>query len=73
MFEFLCSYVQHRIVEYKEQMKKHLIDNNGIFLLAGSSKNMPKAVREAVDEALDDGDYVQTMIKNRRYQEETWA
>lgn len=73
MLIFFHSYVQHRITEQSEHLKKQIIDNNGIFLLAGNSKNMPKAVREALGEALNDAKYVDDMIKRLRYQEETWA
>lgn len=73
VFIFVYRYVQHRITEYSEFLKKQLIDGNGIFLLAGNSKNMPKAVREALAEALDSPKYVDDMIKQLRYQEETWA
>lgn len=34
---------------------------------------MPAAVKEALEEALDDKEYVANMIKCDRYQEETWA
>lgn len=49
------------------------MNQDGFFLLAGNSKNMPTAVKEALGQALNDPDYVQTMIKSGRYQEETWA
>lgn len=41
--------------------------------MAGNAKNMPKAVNEALSEALNDKDYVEAMVKCGRYQEETWA
>jgi sulfite reductase alpha subunit-like flavoprotein len=34
---------------------------------------MPTAVKEAMQEALEDAGYVENMIKSGRYQEETWA
>lgn len=46
---------------------------NCVFLVAGNSKDMPKAVNEALSEALNDEDYVEAMVKCGRYQEETWA
>lgn len=71
--EFYFSYVQHRISEQSEWLREILVNQNGLFLLAGNSKNMPKSVKEALGEALNDPDYVQTMIDSGRYQEETWG
>lgn len=71
-FHYHCSYVQHRISEQNHLLSDQLINRNGLFLVAGNSKNMPMAVKEALSNALDDN-YVQTMIKCGRYQEETWA
>lgn len=34
---------------------------------------MPAAVKEALEEALGDKEFVAEMIKFNRYQEETWA
>lgn len=65
--------MQHRISEQGILLRDQLIDKNGIFLVAGNSKNMPKSVNEALCEALQDSDYVRAMIKAGRYQEETWA
>lgn len=65
--------MQHRISEQGILLRDQLIDKNGIFLVAGNSKNMPKSVNEALCEALQDSDYVRAMIKSGRYQEETWA
>lgn len=65
--------MQHRISEQGILLRDQLIDKNGIFLVAGNSKNMPKSVNEALCEALQDSDYVRAMIKLGRYQEETWA
>jgi sulfite reductase alpha subunit-like flavoprotein len=53
-------------------LKKLIIQQGGYFFVSGSSKNMPQAVRETLEEALNDKDYVSNMIKNGRYQEETW-
>ncbi|XP_055525881.1 NADPH-dependent diflavin oxidoreductase 1 [Wyeomyia smithii] len=66
-------YVQHLIRNHGALMKKLLMEQNGIFLVSGSSKNMPEAVREALGEAIGSSLYVDEMLKNERYQEETWA
>ena len=34
---------------------------------------MPKAVKESLEEALEDKNYVADLIKIGRYQEETWS
>lgn len=73
-FPFYFSYVQHRIEEHASIVRELLLERNGIFLVAGNSKNMPIAVKEAVVNALNgDSDRVEQMIKTGRYQEETWA
>lgn len=42
-------------------------------MVAGNSKNMPNAVKEALQTALGvEQDYIDEMIKTGRYQEETW-
>lgn len=69
----IFSYVQHRILEQAEWLREQIINKNGIFLLAGNSKNMPKAVKEALSVALNEPGYLQAMISSGRYQEETWA
>lgn len=46
--------------------------DKGTVLVAGNSKNMPKAVKEAITEAVGDEEYIEYMIKMKRYQEETW-
>ncbi|XP_055323259.1 NADPH-dependent diflavin oxidoreductase 1 [Sitodiplosis mosellana] len=66
-------YVQHRISEQSEWLREKIIHQNGFFLLAGNAKNMPAAVKKAFSDALNDPDYVQTIISSGRYQEETWA
>lgn len=68
-----CSYVQHRISEQNDLLRNQIINQNGLFLLAGNSKNMPMAVKDALSNALNDENYVQKMIESGRYQEETWA
>lgn len=67
------SYVQQRIREQSQILRRLLVDRGGYFLVSGSSKNMPQAVREALAEALGDEEIVQSMVKAGRYQEETWA
>lgn len=66
-------YVQHVIKEQSSILKELLVTQQGWFLVAGNSKNMPKAVREAVNEALGDDKCVENMIKCGKYQEETWS
>ncbi|XP_017042647.1 NADPH-dependent diflavin oxidoreductase 1 [Drosophila ficusphila] len=67
-------YVQHLITQNGEHLAKLIQDQNAFIYVAGNSNNMPKSVREAFVEILGgDADYVDLMIKQRRYQEETWA
>ncbi|XP_016978879.2 NADPH-dependent diflavin oxidoreductase 1 [Drosophila rhopaloa] len=67
-------YVQHLITKNGAHLAKLIKDRNAFIYVAGNSNNMPKSVREAFIEILDgDADYVDLMIKQRRYQEETWA
>lgn len=67
-------YVQHLIKENGAHLAKLIREQNAYIYVAGSSNNMPKAVREAFIEALDnDVNYLEQLIKQRRYQEETWA
>ncbi|EDV96701.1 NADPH-dependent diflavin oxidoreductase 1 [Drosophila grimshawi] len=67
-------YVQHLIKKRAAFLAKLIREENAYVYVAGSSNNMPKAVREAFIEALDnDAVYMEQMIKQRRYQEETWA
>ena len=54
-------------------LKNLILQRGGYFYVSGNSKNMPKAVRESLEEALEDKDYVAYMIKCGRYQEETWS
>lgn len=71
---FNFSYVQHRIEEQSEHLVQQILEKNGYFFVAGSSKNMPTAVREALVTALNtNAEYVEDMIRTGRYQEETWA
>jgi sulfite reductase alpha subunit-like flavoprotein len=65
--------VQDLIGQQKTLLKDLIINKGGYFYISGSSKNMPTAVKEAMQEALEDAGYVENMIKSGRYQEETWA
>lgn len=69
---FAFSYVQHKIQTHSDVIKKALVADKGTVLVAGNSKNMPKAVLEAIKEAVGDDDYIEHMFKTKRYQEETW-
>lgn len=71
-FSFFSSYVQHKIKSHSDVIKKALVADKGTVLVAGNSKNMPKAVREAITEAVGDEEYIAYMVKMKRYQEETW-
>ncbi|XP_011196040.2 NADPH-dependent diflavin oxidoreductase 1 [Zeugodacus cucurbitae] len=67
-------YVQHLITKEKDRLSELILKKMAVILIAGSSNNMPKAVREAFIEVLDgDEEYLERMIKCRRYQEETWS
>ncbi|XP_067643825.1 NADPH-dependent diflavin oxidoreductase 1 [Eurosta solidaginis] len=67
-------YVQHLIREQKTRLSKLILEKKAFVMVAGSSNNMPKAVREAFAEVFDgDEEYLEQMIKQRRYQEETWS
>lgn len=72
LFNLSFSYVQHKIKSNAEAIKKALLADKGTVLVAGNSKNMPKAVKEAITEAVGDEEYIEYMIKMKRYQEETW-
>jgi sulfite reductase alpha subunit-like flavoprotein len=65
--------VQDLIAKEKDLLKRLILSRGGYFYVSGSSKNMPTAVREALEEALEEKEYVENMIKTGRYQEETWA
>lgn len=64
--------MQHKIQKHADVIKKALVAEKGTVLVAGNSKNMPKAVKEAITDAVGDEEYIQHMIKTSRYQEETW-
>lgn len=71
--KYFSSYVQHRIRQQRSLLRKAIVDRGGYFYISGSSKDMPTAVREALEEAIDDKDYVAEMVKTGRFQEETWS
>jgi sulfite reductase alpha subunit-like flavoprotein len=65
--------VQDAITDQKSLLKELILKKGGFFYVSGNSKNMPTAVKKALQEALEDAEYVENMIKSGRYQEETWA
>ncbi|XP_055678223.1 NADPH-dependent diflavin oxidoreductase 1 [Lutzomyia longipalpis] len=65
-------YVQHRIKENGDLLRTLLIEQDGYFLVAGSSKNMPQSVKEALNVVIGE-ENVQKMLTTGRYQEETWS
>lgn len=67
------SYVQDLIAAQSSLLKNLLVQRGGYFYVSGTSKNMPTAVKEALEEALGSKEFVADMIKTGRYQEETWA
>jgi sulfite reductase alpha subunit-like flavoprotein len=67
------NYVQHLIEKEGSFLKNLLIDQSGRFFVSGSSKNMPEAVREVLEKALENKSFVEEMIKLGKYQEETWS
>ncbi|XP_075159595.1 NADPH-dependent diflavin oxidoreductase 1 [Haematobia irritans] len=67
-------YVQHLIEKDMACLKDLILKKQAVILVAGSSNNMPKSVREAFVKVLDNQENViDEMIKNKRYQEETWS
>lgn len=67
------SYVQHLVRQEKSLLKNAIVQRGGYFYVSGSSKDMPMAVKEALEEAIDDKEFVERMLKSERYQEETWS
>lgn len=65
--------MQHLIRKEKSLLKNAIVQRGGYFYVSGSSKDMPMAVKEALEEAIDDKGYVERMLKSDRYQEETWS
>ncbi|XP_037030463.1 NADPH-dependent diflavin oxidoreductase 1-like [Bradysia coprophila] len=67
-------YVQHKIREQSSLLNDLIKTKCGTFMVAGSSKNMPSAVKEALQIALGvDEAYIEELVKTGRYQEETWS
>ncbi|XP_055908983.1 NADPH-dependent diflavin oxidoreductase 1 isoform X2 [Eupeodes corollae] len=66
-------YVQHLIKDNSSLLKDLILNKTAVVMVAGSSNNMPKSVKEAFTELLDDELYIEKMIKTNRYQEETWS
>ncbi|KAF6213266.1 hypothetical protein GE061_010984 [Apolygus lucorum] len=75
-------YVQHVLLEQKELIVNQLISRRGHFFVAGSSKDMPEAVRSAVKKsAVDAGrmsdeeadKWLEQMDRENRYQQEVWS
>ncbi|XP_013114598.2 NADPH-dependent diflavin oxidoreductase 1 [Stomoxys calcitrans] len=67
-------YVQHLIEKNAEQLQHFILEQRAVILVAGSSKNMPKSVKEAFIKVLNgQEDLIEQMIKQKRYQEETWS
>lgn len=57
----------------KSLLKSLIVNRGGFFYISGSSKDMPTAVKEALQEAIDDKEFVEQMVKTGRFQEETWS
>ncbi|XP_073837934.1 NADPH-dependent diflavin oxidoreductase 1 [Musca autumnalis] len=67
-------YVQHLIEQHVDELQKLILDRQAFILVAGSSNDMPKSVKEAFTKVLNGQQAVlEEMIKQRRYQEETWS
>lgn len=66
-------YVQHLIQDHAKLLEDIIMKNNASIFISGSSKNMPKAVKEAFIEVVNNEQYIEQMILNKRYQEETWS
>lgn len=69
----IFSYVQHLVKLQSRLLKELILEKGGYFYVAGSSKNMPQSVKKSLEEALKSKDYVDKMLKDNRYQEETWG
>ncbi|XP_002732733.1 NADPH-dependent diflavin oxidoreductase 1 [Saccoglossus kowalevskii] len=75
-------YVQHRLAEC-ESLLWDLIEKQGaMFFIAGNSKQMPDAVKDALKKVIKDGgefseeqadNYVKKLEKVKRFQSETWS
>ena len=73
-------YVQHRLEQNANLLAELVVDQGASFYVAGNSKNMPTAVREALVAALTvrlgEGkgeEFVASMESSGKYQTETWS
>ncbi|XP_037819423.1 NADPH-dependent diflavin oxidoreductase 1 [Lucilia sericata] len=67
-------YVQHLIEENADKLKPLIMQKGAFIFVSGSSKNMPKSVKEAFTKVVDNNDaLIEQLIKTKRYQEETWS
>lgn len=75
-------YVQHRICEEGEKIFQSIFHEKGSIYVAGSSKDMPAAVKDAFVKVLTDHgllslqqaqSYIDQMEATARYQQETWS
>ncbi|KAM7357743.1 NADPH-dependent diflavin oxidoreductase 1 [Cochliomyia hominivorax] len=67
-------YVQHLIEQNGNVLKTLIKEKNAYIFVSGSSKNMPKSVKEAFAKVLDNDEVlIEQLIKAKRYQEETWS
>ncbi|BES91572.1 FAD Hypothetical protein domain [Nesidiocoris tenuis] len=74
-------YVQHKIIQQKEQVSKRLLADKGVVFVAGNSKDMPEAVSAAIKRCLietgglsekEADDWLVQAIKDNCYQQEVW-
>ena len=82
LYIVLCQvYVQHRMADTAARVCELVLDQGACFAVAGSSKNMPGAVRAAlvaaVNSRLQDPDQAELVVlrmeEEGRYQTETWS
>uniref|UniRef100_A0A146M198 NADPH-dependent diflavin oxidoreductase 1 n=1 Tax=Lygus hesperus TaxID=30085 RepID=A0A146M198_LYGHE len=75
-------YVQHVLLDQKELIVNQLVSHSGHFFVAGSSKDMPEAVRNAVKKSaieagrMSDSEadkWLEKMDRENRYQQEVWS
>ena len=73
-------YVQHRMEQKANLLTELVVDQGASFFVAGNSKNMPTAVREALVAAINirlgEGkgeEFVANMESSGKYQTETWS
>lgn len=67
-------YVQHLIEKNITELQHLILEKGAFILVAGSSNNMPKSVKDAFIKVLNGREnLIDEMIKHKRYQEETWS